>query len=357
MTDKDIELWESKKTADGNENKVSEDDQLICNFEVAGFALGEKRWCWFLVDQIHDIEFDDSAFANLLLPQAQTRLVRALTRQHTALGKQGDTFDDVISGKGKGSIFLLHGPPGVGKTATVESVSDELRRPLYVMMSGELGSAVETVERNLQRVLRLVTKWRAVLLIDEADVFLEARAANDLARNSLVSIFLRLLEYFKGIMFLTTNRADTLDQAFQSRIHLTLAYKPLERSARANLWRFFLKRADEAAASAVKDATGANGHVAGTGGKGNRDWPEGCIEDFAAITLNGRQIKNAVRTAHTLALSENRTLSPDDVQVVLDTISEFEKDFQARPLAPNGHIVPVSNTHPGLSLDSIGQRT
>lgn len=48
--------------------------------------------------------------------------------------------------------------------------------------------------------------WGAVLLLDEADVYLERRSINDLMRNSLVSIFLRLLEYFQGILFLTTNR-------------------------------------------------------------------------------------------------------------------------------------------------------
>jgi SpoVK/Ycf46/Vps4 family AAA+-type ATPase len=349
MTDKDIELNETKRLAGGEDDKIANSDLLICNFEIAGFALGEKRWCWFLVDQIHEIEFDDTAFANLLLPRAQTRLVRALTRQHTATGKQRDTFDDVITNKGKGCIFLLHGPPGVGKTATVESVSDELRRPMYVMMSGELGSAVETVELNLQRVLRLVTRWKAVLLIDEADVFLEKRAANDLARNSLVSIFLRLLEYFTGIMFLTTNRADSLDQAFQSRIHLTLAYKPLDTTARAKLWRFFLRRADKAAASAARDLAEETDHSGPhtAGNLGDRTWPDDCIDDFARVNLNGRQIKNAVRTAHALALAEDRTLSPDDVQVVLSTVSEFENEFKPHP---NGHIEANVNGQNGLAL-------
>lgn len=71
-----------------------------------------------------------------------------------------------------------------------------------------------------------------MLLLDEADVYLEARSTTDLDRNKLISIFLRQLEYFQGIMFLTTNRVDNMDAAFESRIHLTLQYNELDRASR-----------------------------------------------------------------------------------------------------------------------------
>ena len=57
-----------------------------------------------------------------------------------------------------------------------------------------------------------------MLLLDEADVFLEKRDLRDVHRNAMVSIFLRLLEYHSGIMFLTTNRLETIDSAFDSRV-------------------------------------------------------------------------------------------------------------------------------------------
>lgn len=163
---------------------MTEDDYVRSNYKVPGFSLVEKRWCWFRVDQLSDIEWDDEAFNLLMLPSGQKRIVHALTRQHTS---ENDSFDDLIKGKGRGCIFLLHGAPGIGKTFTVESVADKIKRPLYVMMSGEFGSNIESVERNLRRVLELVTTWKAVLLIDEADVFLEKRSSQDLARNGLVS--------------------------------------------------------------------------------------------------------------------------------------------------------------------------
>lgn len=103
-------------------------------------------------------------------------------------------------------------PPGVGKTMTAEAVSEHTKKPLYIVTSGELGSTPEALEANLTRVLELAKTFNAVLLLDEADIFLEQRAPNDLVRNALVGIFLRMLEYYQGVMFLTTNRVATFDE-------------------------------------------------------------------------------------------------------------------------------------------------
>ena len=101
----------------------------------------------------------------------------------------------------------LSGPPGVGKTLTAESVAEVMKVPLYVMSAGDLGTTARSVEGNLKDILRMVPKWDAVLLLDEADVFMEARSATDLQRNELVSIFLRMLEYYE-VSFLTIKRGS-----------------------------------------------------------------------------------------------------------------------------------------------------
>lgn len=130
------------------------------------------------------------------------------------------TIKDVVSGKGGGLVVVLHGRPGVGKTLTAEAVADLLRAPLYSVTAGELGMTAEQLEKKLRDVLDTVETWGAVLLIDEADVFLEQRSLNDVARNAMVSVFLRALEYHSGVLFLTTNRVHTVDPAFQSRFSL-----------------------------------------------------------------------------------------------------------------------------------------
>ena len=137
-------------------------------------------------------------------------------------------------------IMLLCGPPGVGKTLTAEAVSEHLRRPLYKLGAGDLGTTARIVEDNLEKALKLCGHFGAVLLLDEADVFMEARTSNNLQRNELVSVFLRLLEYYKGIMVLTTNRMRSIDTAFESRIDITLSYSSLTEADRQRVWRNFL---------------------------------------------------------------------------------------------------------------------
>ena len=108
-------------------------------------------------------------------------------------------------------LAVLHGPPGTGKTLTAEGISELLKCPLYMVSAGELGTDSRFLESELQKILDICHAWGAILLLDEADVFLEKRNMHDLHRNALVSIFLRQLEYFQGILFLTTNRVEVCD--------------------------------------------------------------------------------------------------------------------------------------------------
>lgn len=86
------------------------------------------------------------------------------------------------------------------------------------------------------RFFKYANEWDAVVLIDEADVYLEARSEKDLKRNGVVSIFLRALDYFRGILFLTTNRIGRFDEAFMTRIHVAVGYERLTDSAREQIW-------------------------------------------------------------------------------------------------------------------------
>ena len=126
--------------------------------------------------------WNNTAFQQLLLPKNHKNLVHALVKNHGS-----DDFDDLIKGKGKGLVFVPHGAPGVGKTFTAESIADDVGKPLYVVNSGELGVRPYEVEMHLNSALRLATHWGAIVLIDEADVFLEQRTIHDLTRNCLVS--------------------------------------------------------------------------------------------------------------------------------------------------------------------------
>ncbi|OAG07282.1 P-loop containing nucleoside triphosphate hydrolase protein [Paraphaeosphaeria sporulosa] len=289
-----------KKESGVGPAKLTDYQCMLCTPILRGYSLTVKKWLSFYVDYVQSIKWNTEAFDNLVLPAAQKKLVLALSKTQAATAND---FDDVIAGKGKGMILLLSGPPGVGKTLTAEAVSENMKVPLYMLSAGDLGTSPNDVEYNLNNVLEIVAKWKAILLIDECDVFLEARSVHDLARNRLVSIFLRLLEYYKGTLFLTTNRVDNIDAAFQSRIHVHMKYANLTSRSRRRIWSTFV------------------------GQTGSRFEAEE-LDQLAEVPLNGRQIKNLVKTAQLLALEDRNSLTKDHIDMVLAIEKGFGEDEQ-----------------------------
>lgn len=138
----------------------------------------------FHINNIDEIRWNESAFDSLVIPAGHKKLLMALSKSQN---NSQANFDDVIEGKGKGMVMLLSGPPGVGKTLTAESVAENMRVPLYAISAGDLGLHPEEVQDRLSKCFQIVTSWNAVLLLDEADVFMEQRNVHDLVRNELVS--------------------------------------------------------------------------------------------------------------------------------------------------------------------------
>lgn len=177
--------------------ELSDEHRLIATPLLRGYALKEKKWLAFHLDSVKEIVWNEQAFDSLVLPHAQQDLKELILAFAKAQSKHLDAFDDVVQGKSRGVIMLLSGPPGVGKTLTAASVAEVMKVPLYVLSAGDLGTTASRMENNLKDILTMIPRWGAVLLLDEADVFMEARSTTDLVRNELVSIFLRLLEYYE----------------------------------------------------------------------------------------------------------------------------------------------------------------
>ena len=128
----DVDELTTPDTSDDGKPKaraLTEKELLLAVPYVRGYAMKLKQWLWFFVDQIKAIQFAENAFASLVLPSEQKRLIRAFVETQA---KHKDSFDDIIAGKGRGMIMLLAGPPGVGKTLTAESVAENMKVPLYV---------------------------------------------------------------------------------------------------------------------------------------------------------------------------------------------------------------------------------
>jgi len=277
------------------------------------------------------INFQEQAFEQLVLAEDKKELIRAVARNAGGGTKCNDSDDnaafdkdddededeedialDVVANKGGASIFLLHGPPGCGKTLTAEAISELLKKPLYIVTAGDLGITAAEVEKTLGSVLELCQTWDALVLIDEADIFLEARNSTEIQRNALVCVMLRLLEYYSGCLFLSSNRsADSIDPAIASRITVMLGYPELDKDGRAQVWKNLVELVPS---QPVDPTTGTvSARIANNPRKASKYRVNFTASDYqtlaAGYQLNGRQIKNSIVLARALARGRGLPLS------------------------------------------------
>lgn len=284
-----------------SDSELTEEDYIICPSWVYGYLLRSRKWVKLDVSLVEDLKESGSGFDSLVLPDGHKETLLALVKTHSKgtnldVGLRAESRQmDLVRGKGKGLIILLHGEPGVGKSSTAESVAEFTHRPLFQVTCGDIGESADEVEKRLENHFQLAHKWGCVLLLDEADVFLEARSKTDLKRNAIVSVFLRVLEYYSGILFLTTNRVGAFDQAFRSRIHMSLFYPRIEEEATVKIWEMNIDRA--------REIWGDKLSIDEQDRKGILNFASRHYKELAKseTTWNGRQIRNAFQTAIALA--------------------------------------------------------
>lgn len=193
------------------------------------FHLELHHHLWVHVDDLQPYQYQPELKDKLVLPPEQTDLIDILTAEMDLL------LDDIVEGKSGGTTVLCAGPAGVGKTLTAEVYAEIIRRPLYRVHSGQLGLNVTQMEQALKETLTRAQRWGAVMLIDEADVYIKRRDDN-IAANAVVGVFLRVLEYFNGLLFLTTNRVNDIDEAIVSRCIALIQYQPPSAADRHRIW-------------------------------------------------------------------------------------------------------------------------
>jgi hypothetical protein len=225
-------------------NNYAEEDEVAAANETKGadmfrqipvhpfilmFHLDLHHYVWAHVEDLKPYAFQPDLKQKLVLPEEQTDLIDILTAEMDVL------MDDIVAGKSGGTTVLCAGPPGVGKTLTAEVYSEIVRRPLYRVHSGQLGLNVAAMETSLKEALLRAQRWGAVMLIDEADVYIKRRQ-DDMTMNAVVGVFLRVLEYFNGLLFLTTNRIDDIDEAIVSRCIALIRFHSPDEEARRRIW-------------------------------------------------------------------------------------------------------------------------
>ncbi|KAH8586146.1 P-loop containing nucleoside triphosphate hydrolase protein, partial [Bisporella sp. PMI_857] len=234
-----------------------------------------------------------AALDDLHIPLKKKKAVQALFEAHDKRATT-NSFDNVVEGKKQGFSVFLHGPLSVSKTLTAELLAEHFRRALMPVSAGELGTTAEAVEKRLLRIFKRASRWKAVLLLDEADVLLEQRSVQDIYRNALVCVFLRTLEYYPGMMFLTTNRVRQIDDAIASKIYFKLKYNNLNLDQRTSIWRGFLRKAVTS--------------------QGEPIYSRNAFKSLVSKKRNGREIKNLVTMSY--------------LEVAITVCKDFECDFK-----------------------------
>lgn len=226
----------------------------------------------------------------LILPQDDLDLIDIL------VGSEGSQLEDIISGKTGGIIIFGTGEPGLGKTLTAEVYSEVVGKPLYSVQSSQLGIDINSLERNLIKILARAARWKAILLIDECDVYVKKRG-DSIEQNAFVGTFLRVLEYYKGILFMTTNREMDIDDAILSRGTAHIKYQYPTSESLPKLWRVM---------SDQYDAKLSDGLI-----------KELCAE-FPRIS--GRDIKNITKLATIISTNKKK---PIDLSMIMH-IAKFK---------------------------------
>lgn len=274
--------------------KTDDDFALLTPFFPI-YSLTTSEWLMGRSQDLSVIDFAPQIFDQMVLPAQSKRHIKAIVTQ-------GCNSIDFIAGKGAGAVFLLDGEPGTGKTLTAEATAEMLLRPLYKVSLADLGTNIGALEEALTNILRLAERWRAVLLIDEADVFMQKRDNENIERNAMVAVFLRLLEYYSGVLFLTTNRGQDIDEAFLSRLSLALHYSKLSEQSLKAIWEILLTRAGIALQADQ-------------------------LETLAKLNFNGREIKHLIANMISLAAYDEQTPGWDQLNEMIESFTTFRASF------------------------------
>ncbi|PMD41741.1 P-loop containing nucleoside triphosphate hydrolase protein [Hyaloscypha variabilis F] len=318
--------FQYEDTTEGRNSQNSqnaEEEDLTSPAVVRGFALTEQAWGFFLVEHVQDWGHSFGNSDMLVLRRDVKSLILDMISSHNP------KIDiDFMSGKGRGLIFLLQGPPGCGKTLTAEAMAALTGRPLYTLTGGFLGMDADKVNRELRLAFERAKAWNAIVLIDEADVYLASRDKLDLQRTLLVSVFLHRLEYFEGILFLTTNKAKVIDVAFESRITLMIPYPRLRSEQLSNVMRGLIISAAKNDPNLLVDRVVLE----------NMDE---YLRDDRASWINGRALKNLVKSAISLTSAQQEIETTDgkiylgwNVFLMLIRQAEANRDQQKEIIRP-----------------------
>lgn len=229
-------------------------------------------------------KYKEDLSKNLVIPGDIKDLVEML------VANSENETSDIVEGKGKSTVICAIGDPGLGKTLLAEVMSEQCKRPLYKIEADQLGETASELERNLTEILDRAQRWNCMVMIDEANAYVHERGI-DHKQNGIVGVFLRKLEYFRGILVLTTNQTKAngdsfdIDPAILSRCSAVFTFELPKKRESAEIWMIQAKTM-------------------------GIDLSQEIIQHVVLnYTLSGRSIRNLLKLASSWAEHRNEELS------------------------------------------------
>jgi hypothetical protein len=156
----------------------------LCPPQISCYHVAIGKRCLANINNLQPVNWSSSAINRLILDTDKKDLLKSLvTNMDDLQSKSGD----IIANKGCGLTIVLHGPSGVGKTLTAECMAEYAKKPLIPLSVGNLVAVDDSIEERLTEAFADASRLGAILLLDEADVVLEARSFEDVRRNGIVS--------------------------------------------------------------------------------------------------------------------------------------------------------------------------
>ncbi len=173
--------------------------------------------------------------------------VLAVVREMIAFAKHGELVLQqwgfaALYHYGLGLTSLFSGPPGTGKTMLAGIIAKELGLDLYrIDLSRVLSKYIGETEQRLGRLFEEGRRGGVALLFDEADSLFarrtEVKSSVDRYANLEVNFLLQKMEEYSGVVILTTNFADSIDEAFKRRIRFHAQFPLPNQQERERLWQ------------------------------------------------------------------------------------------------------------------------
>ncbi|KAK8038642.1 hypothetical protein PG993_007053 [Apiospora rasikravindrae] len=255
---------------------------MLMSPKTVAYHLKEKVWVSVSVEGLSPTSWEDDAFEQLVLPKSTKDLVLTFVESHKTTQALGSDF---VAGK----------------------VSDKVKRPLYHLQAGEMGSKPSSLKSSLQKAFRLCEEWDGVLLLD---------------------VLLATLEYYSGIIFMTTNILEGLDPAIVSRLDIHLEYSCLDFPTRLQLWRNLLPpppSTPQPSPSGTDDSSATLPAPAATVPDQHHSLTEDDFLDLASWKVNGRDIKHAVKNAWRWCFIKGKPVTLEALQTGLITTAPGSK--------------------------------